>query len=150
MDHKNLVTASGVVHLNLVREDGSETGRSIDINPSDQGFAEDLYGLVSKIEQIHMEKRKLLETEEDTAARFDICRSEDREMRAVVDGLFGENFCRDVFGAVRLFALANGLTVIENLLFALLDEMDDSITANIAKRDERVQKYIQKYKKYRK
>lgn len=150
MDHKNLVTASGVVHLNLVREDGSETGRSIDLNPSDQGFAEDLYGLVSKIEQIHVENRALLEAEQDAAARFDICRSEDREMRAAVDGLFGENFCRDVFGTVRLFALANGLTVIENLLLALLDEMDESITANIAKRDERIQKYTQKYNKHRK
>ena len=148
MNKGTFTAASGIVHLAVQRDDGVETGRTIDFNPSDQGFADDLYGLVSKIDKIHSEKTNAMQNAEDTAARFDIARSEDKEMRTAVDELFGENFCRDVFGSVRLFALADGLTVIENFLLALLDKMDDSLTANIAARDARIKKYTQKYSKY--
>lgn len=149
MEKNHFVVASGVVHLNVTREDGTETGRSIDFNPADQGFADALYGLVSKLSAIHKETAQKLEAETDAAARFDLGRAMEREMRAAVDSLFGADFCRDVFGGVRLFALADGLTVIEGFLFGLLDQMDASITANMAKRDARLRQYTEKYRKYR-
>ena len=126
-----------------------DTGRSVDFNPTDQGFVEDLYGLVSKLEKIHKGKDKEYEAVSDPAARFDIRRTEDAEMRDAVDALFGEGFSRDVF-KTRLFALSDGMTVVENFLFALLDEMDESVTENIAKRDARIKKYTAKYSKYTK
>ena len=142
-----IVVASGIRHLAVVDENGKPTGRYVDFNAADQGFAEELYGLASKLEKIHEDKNKEREQAEDGAARFDIGRAEDKEMREVVDSLFGEGFSKDVFHT-RLFALADGLTVVENFLFALLDKMDDTITANMAKRDARIKKYTDKYSKY--
>lgn len=70
-------------------------------------------------------------------------------MREAVDSIFGEGFCKDVF-KTRLFAMADGMTVVENFLFAILDEMDESITENLSKRDARIRKYTEKYSKYKK
>lgn len=147
MSQDKFVVASGIKHLSVVDETGAETGRSVDFNPADQGFAEALYGLVSKIGKIHETKIKEYEAAEDAAARFDISRAEDGEMQEAVDALFGEGFSRDVF-KTRLFALTDGLTVIEGFLYSLLDAMDESITASVAKRDARIKKYTDKYQKY--
>lgn len=122
--------------------------RIVKFNPSDAGFAEDLYGLAAKIDKISKEKRAEFETTDDATAHFEISRAEDREMRAAVDDFFGDGFCDDVFNGVRLVALSDGLTVIENFLYGLLDKMDEDITANIAKRDARIKKYTDKYSKY--
>ena len=148
MNQDRLHVASGIIHL-PVDIDGVDAGRSVDFNPSDNGFAEDLYGLVSKLSKIHEDKKKAYEAAGDPAARFDISRAEDAEMREAVDSLFGDGFCKDVF-KTRLFAMADGMTVAENFLFALLDEMDESITENMAKRDARIKKYTEKYSKYSK
>ena len=148
MGQGKLSISSGIKHLPVFTGD-VDTGRSVDFNPADQGFAENLYGLVSKLSAIHEETAKRYETEENPAVRFDISRSEDAEMREAVDSIFGEGFCKDVF-KTRLFAMADGLTIVENFLFAILDEMDDSITENLSKRDARIRKYTDKYSKYKK
>lgn len=142
-----VLLSSGLRRMPVVVDD-KETGRYIDFNPADQGFAEDLYGLVSKISAIHEEKEKESKATQDLAARFDISRSEDAEMRQAVDSLFGEGFSRDVF-KTRMVAIVDGMTVVENFIYALLDEMDESITENMAKRDARIRKYTDKYSKYK-
>lgn len=148
MSQERFDVSSGIKHLPVFM-DGSDTGRTVDFNPADNGFAESLYGLISKLSQIHESRKKQYEEEADPAARFDISRAEDAQMRETVDSMFGEGFCRDVF-KTRLFALADGMTVVENFMFALLDEMDESITENLAKRDARIKKYTEKYSKYNK
>lgn len=148
MSQERFDVSSGIKHLPVFM-DGSDTGRTVDFNPADNGFAESLYGLISKLSQIHEASKKQYEEEADPAARFDINRAEDAQMRETVDSMFGEGFCRDVF-KTRLFALADGMTVVENFMFALLDEMDESITENLAKRDARIKKYTEKYSKYNK
>lgn len=149
MNQDKFVVSSGIRHLSIVDDSGVDTGRSMEFNPSDEGFAEDLYGLVSKISKIHEKRSKEYETEDDPVVRFDISRAEEKEMRDAIDALFGDGFSRDVFKA-RLRALTDGLTVVEAFLYSLLDEMDESITANIAARDARIKKYTDKYSKYTK
>lgn len=146
--NKDKCVSSGIESLHIFMDD-VDTGRTVDFNPADSGFAESLYCLVSKLSQIHDAKSQEYEAEEDPAARFDISRAEDAEMRDAVDSMFGEGFCKDVF-KTRLFALADGMTVIENFLFGILDEMDESVTENLAKRDAKIKKYTDKYAKYRK
>lgn len=145
---KDKHVSGGIESLHIFMDD-VDTGRTVDFNPADQGFAESLYGLISKLSKIHDAKKKEYEAEQDPAARFDISRAEDTEMRKAVDSLFGDGFCKDVF-KTRLFALADGMTVVENFLFALLDEMDEAVTENLAKRDARIKKYTEKYSKYKK
>ena len=146
--NKDKCVSSGIESLHIFMDD-VDTRRTVDFNPSDSGFAESLYCLVSKLSQIHDVKSQEYEAEEDPAARFDISRAEDAEMRDAVDSMFGEGFCKDVF-KTRLFALADGMTVIENFLFGILDEMDESVTENLAKRDAKIKKYTDKYAKYQK
>lgn len=148
MSTDKLCVTGGILHIPVCMDE-VETGRFLDFNPSDQGFAEDLYGLVNKVSAIHEEKKKAYENATDLVAKFDISREEDRQMRSAVDALFGDGFCKDVF-KTRLFAIADGMTVIENFLFGVLDMMDESITENMAKRDARIKKYTEKYRKYRK
>lgn len=149
MSQDKFVVTSGIKHFPVFTDDGRDTGRSVDFNPADQGFAEDLYCLVSKLSAIHEAKTREYEAEQNPAARFDINRAANAEMQEAVDAMFGEGFSRDVF-KTRLFALADGMTVVENFLFALLDKMDESITQNMAKRDDCIRKYTAKYNKYTK
>lgn len=149
MDQNKLVVSSGIKHFPVVTDTGIDTGRSVDFNPADQGFAEELYGLVSKLAQIHDAATKAASETTDAVARFDLSREEDSQMREAVDSLFGEGFCKDVF-KTRLYAIAGGMMVIESFLYSLLDQMDESITENMAKRDAKIQKYTAKYSKYTK
>lgn len=144
MKQENLSFETGLVALTV------NGGRTITLNPADAGFAETLYLLVSRLRAIHAEKNRASDAEEDLAKRFELNRAEDTELRAAVDDVFGEGFCADVFPGMRLSAMAEGLTVVENFVFSLLDRMDEGITANLAGRDARIAKYTAKYRKYRK
>ena len=144
MRKENLTVETGLIELDINGK------RTIQLNPSDAGFVETLYGLVSKLDAIHQDAVAKAKDVEDAVKRFDLSRAEDKQMREAVDDVFGTGFCADVFPGIRLFALADGLTVIENFLYALLDKMDADITENVAKRDARIKKYTDKYSKYQK
>lgn len=120
-------------------------GRVIRFNPADVGFMDTLYALLGKIEAIEAETRKKQDKTEDLAKLFDRSRSSDKRMREAVDSVFGEGFCAQVFPGIRLTALADGLSVLENFVFAILDEMDESVRDNLAKREGRIAKYTAKY-----
>ena len=143
MKQENLSFETGLVELTV------NGGRTIRLNPADAGFAETLYELVGSLNAIHKEKSEAAKDAAE-AEQFALRRSEDAAMREAVDAVFGAGFCADVFPGMRLFALAEGLTVVENFIFALLDRMDEDITANLSKRDARIAKYTAKYKKYHK
>lgn len=144
---ENVELSSGIQRLPVI-VDGQDTGRVVMFNPVDQEFAETLYSLVYKIGEIHKSSNSQREAESNILKRFDINRAEDQEMRCAVDAVFGDGFCADVFH-VRLFAVSDGLTVIENFLFSLLDKLEESTKANIARRDSKIRKYTDKYMKYK-
>lgn len=122
-------------------------GRTISFNPGDEGFLEVLYGLIGKLDDLTGERRKKTEKAgENWAKRFEHAKSCDERMRAAVDDVFGAGFSDDVFGSVRLTAAADGLSVVENLIWAVVDRMDESVKANLARRSERVRYYTDKYK----
>lgn len=122
--------------------------KTIRINPSDVGFLETLYSLMAKIESIETETDKKREKATDLAKIFDCLRTCDKKMRDAVDSVFGDGFSDEVFKGVRLMAMADGLTVLENFIFAVIDKMDDSVKDNLQKRDGRISKYTEKYQKH--
>lgn len=124
-------------------------GRTIRFNPTDVGFLDTLYGLLAKVDAIDKETAKKREKTEDVSKVFDYMRASDKRMREAVDAMFGEGFSDDVFNGVRLVAQADGLSVLENFVFAVFDQMDESVTKNMAKRGERIAKYTAKYEKYK-
>lgn len=124
-------------------------GRVVRFNPSDVGFLETLYGLIAKMESIWAEMEKKRAKTDDLAALFDRSKSCDQKMRDAIDSVFGEGFCADVFPGVRLMAMANGLTVLENFVYAIIDEMDEGIKKNLARRNDRIAKYTAKYQSHK-
>lgn len=124
-------------------------GRTIRFNPADIGFLDTLYSLLGKLESIQADEDKKKAKKDDPAKFFDYNRICDKRMKDAVDSVFGEGFCNDVFQGVRLFALAEGLTVIENFIFAIIDKMDESVRENMAQRNDRMAKYTEKYQKSR-
>lgn len=133
-----------------VKEMQVNGGRIIRFNPADIGFMDTLYSLLGKLESIKADEDKKREKTDDLAKFFDYARLCEKRMRDAVDSVFGEGFCNDTFDGVRLWALSDGLTVIENLVFAITDKMDDSVRDNLAKREGRIAKYTAKYQKYKK
>ena len=130
-----------------VKEFKVNGGRTVRFNPADEGFLEVLYGLIGKLDELAQTRRKKTEKAgEDWAKRFEYAKSCDEQMRRAVDDVFGDGFSADVFGAVRLTAAADGLTVAENLIWTLVDRMDEDVKANLARRSERVRYYTDKYK----
>ena len=136
---KELNFETGLVEMSV------NGGRTIRFNPADIGFLDALYGLLCKIEAIESETKKKQGRTDDPAKLFDRFRASDKRMRDAVDSMFGEGFCAEVFPGIRLTAMANGLTVLENFVFAVMDEMDESVRDNLAKREGRIAKYTAKY-----
>ena len=135
--------ATGVVEMPV------NGGRAIRFNPADIGFLDTLYSLLGKLDAINSDEDKKRARTDDPAKFFDYARLCDRRMREAVDSVFGEGFSGEVFGELRLFALADGLTIIENFIFAIIDKMDDSVKENMEKRNDRLAKYTAKYRKSR-
>lgn len=123
--------------------------RTIKFNPSDMGFVEKLYGLVAKIDDIEKRGHEKRAKTDDPVKMFEYYRAEDKQMRQIVDAEFGDGFCNAVFPGVRLAAISDGLMVIENFIFAVIDLMDKDITENMAKRQGRISKYTEKYQKHK-
>lgn len=133
-----------------VREFEVKNGRIVRFNPSDEGYLELLYGLIAKLEDLTRERQKRAEKAgEDWVKRFEGSKACDERMRQAVDAVFGEGFSADVFGTVRLTAAADGLTVVENFIWSVVDKMDEDIKANLARRSERVAYYTEKYRRAR-
>lgn len=121
-------------------------GRVVRFNPSDAGFLDTLFALMGKIESISKDTEKKLAKTDDLAKRFDYGRAGEKRRREAVDSVFGEGFCDDVFQGIWMTSMADGMMALENFIFAIVDEMNEDIKDNLAKRNDRIAKYTAKYK----
>ena len=123
--------------LALVVDDGARVvdvnGYDITVRASDPRYLESLQSLTSKMQ-------------EATEATDDLDEAE-TAMRGELDAFFGVGFCEKVFGEASLFAMSGGLTLVEQLLFGIIDFMDDDVKKNAEAREAAVGKYTHKYRK---
>ena len=116
----------------------------ISINPTDSMLVARLIGLVDRLD----EKREKYASEMENAEAkniFDISAKFDAEMRSEIDSALGAAVCDAVFGDMSLLAMADGLPVFCNLIFAILDEVDAGWISESKKTSERISKYTAKY-----
>lgn len=137
----NLQFDSGVREYTL---NGAVTVR---FNPTDMVFAERLFQVFDELDARQERYTAEVEKTEDNKALFSLARAMDTEMRETINGIFGADVCTPLFGSMSVYAASGGLPVWCNLLLALIDEMDESFTAEKAKTNPRIQKYIKKYKR---
>ena len=140
MASKSLSFDTGVVEYEI---NGMATAR---FNPTDAAFAERLYDAFTELDarQDEFEKR-VTEIGEDGEAMFAYAKERDEEMRGIIDGLLGEGVADALFPDMNCYALADGLPVWINLLFAVAEEIEAAYHLEQGKTDPRIKAYNARY-----
>ena len=119
---------------------------TVRFNPTDVGFLEKLSHTFEQLDQLQDEVRKSRDSITDDREVFPVARELDAKMRDVINELFGDDVCTPLFGSVNLFASSGGLPLWANLLLAITDEVQSSMSSELAAREKRIAKYVKKYK----
>lgn len=114
-------------------------------NPTDSVFVERLFNAFETLDQRQDAYKAEVEKTADKREIFAIARKRDAEMREIIDGVFGTSVCADLFGNMNVYALADGLPVWANLMFAVMDEVDTTFAREQKRTNPRISKYTAKY-----
>ena len=120
---------------------------NVRFNPTDMHFLEKLSSAFEKLDAIQEEVRASRENITDEREVFPLARDLDAKMRAVLNELFDAEICEPLFGSMNLFASSGGLPVWANLLLAITDEVQSALQGELAAREKRIAKYVEKYRK---
>ena len=138
---KSLTFDSGIEEYDL---DGKV---SVKFNPTDVAFLEKLSDSFASLDLIQEEVKLSQEEITDEKDVFNLAKNLDQKMRDIINALFGQDVCTPLFGEMNLFASAGGLPVWANLMLAVADEVQNSMQGELKKREARIRKYTDKYKK---
>lgn len=119
----------------------------VTFNPADSNFAERLYHAFDTLYGKQKEMKAKAEKMETPGDIFSFYREQDREMREIIDGVFGQPISDAVFGNVNAYAMADGLPIWANFFLAVMDEMDKNIDKERKATNPRIEKYRKKYHK---
>lgn len=122
----------------------------VEFNPTDSNFAERLYSAFDELDKKQDGYKAQIESMTDKKEIFDFARERDTEMRGIIDSVFGAPVSDAVFGGMNVYAVSNGLPVWANLLLAVMDEIDSTLSREQKLTNPRVSKYTAKYQKYQK
>ncbi len=120
---------------------------TVRFNPTDVGFLEKLSAAFEKLDALQEEIRASRDSITDDREVFPIARDMDAKMRAILNELFDSDICTPLFGEMNLFASSGGLPVWANLMLAISEEVQNSMSAELAAREQRIAKYVDKYRK---
>lgn len=119
----------------------------VEFNPTDVGFIDRAFEAFTELENKQSEYSTELENATDARVVFEYARARDKEMREIINNLFGKDVSADIFGDMNVYAHANGFPVWANLICAVIDQFDLSITEEKAKTTPRMNKYLAKYRR---
>ena len=115
----------------------------VSFNPTDSNFVERLYlafeDLDKKQEGYKTQIEKLI---------FEFTRERDKEMREIIDSVFGAHIADDLFGGMNVYALAEGVPVWCNFMLAVMDEIDNTFSREQKFTNPRIKKYLDKVQKH--
>ena len=141
---KELGFDSGLVTYNL-------NGKcEVTFNPTDSNFVERLYSAFESLDKKQGQYKSAIEKMTSSPEVFEFARQMDAEMREIIDGVFAEPVCQELFGDMNVYAMANGLPVWCNLMLAIMDEVEAVSDSERSATNSRIAKYTAKYKKYQK
>lgn len=120
---------------------------TVTFNPADARFVGRLQDLTQKLGDIQSEKEETINAR-GVESVFDASEEADRKMRAEIDGVLGDGACAALWGDIDCSALAEGLPLWANLMFALIDSCDEGIAQQQKLSRPRLEKYTKKYSKY--
>lgn len=145
---KSLQFDTGLVEYDI---NGMATVR---FNPTDADFVKRLYKTFTDLDARQEEfQAKVKEIGEDGDAMFAYADERDKEMRGIIDNLLGDGVADALFPNMNCYALADGLPVWINLMFAIADEIQAAYDTQQKRSDPRIAGYNKKYgammKKYK-
>ena len=114
-------------------------GAEISFNPADISFADSVFELLKKLEEMQKEKPP-----EDIMDVFNAARVRDEKMRADIDAVFGSGTCEKVFGTTNVFSPSGGLPLCMHFIMAVIDEIDVA-SEKETKFSPAVEAYMRKY-----
>lgn len=119
----------------------------VSFNPTDSAFVQRLFDAFNTLDRKQEAYKAEIEKMSDKVKIFEIAKERDREMREILDGIFEAPVCDVLFGSMNVYALADGLPVWCNLMFAVMDEIDTSFAREQKATNARITKYTAKYHK---
>ena len=119
----------------------------ISFNPTDSAFVERLFNAFDTLDKKQEAYKTEISKVGDNSEIFDIARRRDDEMRELIDGVFERPVCKDLFGGMNVYAMADGLPVWCNFLLTVMDEVDTTFAREQKLTNPRIQKYTAKYHK---
>ena len=117
------------------------------LNLTDIAFIERVFNTFDAMDKQQDKYQAMLAGENDAKKIFAAAREMDGEMRELINGLFGFDVCTPLYGTMNTYAMADGLPVWRTLLLCLIDNMNDTFTAEKKKTNPKLQKYLAKFKK---
>ena len=99
------------------------------LNLTDIDFIERVFNAFDAMDKQQDKYQAMLAGENDAKKIFAAARAMDGEMRELINGLFGFDVCTPLYGTMNTYAMADGLPVWCNLMLCLIDNMNDTFTA---------------------
>lgn len=122
-------------------------GTTVRFNPTDSNFVKRLFAAYETLDGKQDFYKRRVETMADKREVFVFAKEQDEEMRGIIDGLFDEPVSEGIFGAMNVYALADGLPVWCNLMFAVMDEVDTGFAREQKATNPRLEVYRKKWNK---
>ena len=118
----------------------------VTFNPYSAAFIQRMEEAAKRAMEIHENLDESMKKRENERP-YELYRNADNEIRDIIDSLFYDGFCdacapkEDVF----MVDIADGLPVWTNLIYAMMDMMDDRLSAEKDLSKNRIRKYSEKY-----
>lgn len=122
----------------------------VSFNPTDSNFVDRLYSAFEELDKKQESYKAQVEKMTDNREIFEFAKERDAEMRGIIDSVFNEPISDTLFGDMNVYSMAGGLPVWCNLIFAVMDEIDSTVSKERKATSPRLAKYTSKYQKYKK
>lgn len=119
----------------------------VSFNPTDSAFVERLFDAFDTLDKKQDAYKEEIAKVGDKREIFEVARRRDAEMRELIDGVFEVPVCKEIFGGMNVYAMADGLPVWCNFLLAVMDEIDTTFAREQKATNPRIAKYTEKYHK---
>lgn len=119
----------------------------VSFNPTDSNFVERLYLAFEDLDKKQEGCKAQIEKMGDKKLIFEFARERDKEMREIIDSVFGAHIADDLFGGMNVYALAEGVPVWCNFMLAVMDEIDNTFSREQKFTNPRIKKYLDKIQK---
>lgn len=116
-------------------------------NPTDSNFVKRLFDAYETLDSKQEFYKKRVDTMADKKEVFAFAKEQDEEMRGIIDDLFQSPVSGTLFGGMNVYAMADGLPVWCNLMFAVMDEIDTGFAREQKATNPRLEAYRKRWDK---